>query len=86
MIIRIIWLTILLVALYGAIKSLKEKNIVAILILLFIIYLNGIIFFLQGVPRFVFVIYPFYFIFFAFGISIILNKFLWKQKIQKIIN
>ncbi len=86
LIIRIIWLTILLVALYGAIKSLKEKNIVAILILLFIIYLNGIIFFLQGVPRFVFVIYPFYFIFFAFGISIILNKFLWKQKIQKIIN
>lgn len=78
LIIRIIWTAILLISIFGAFRALKEKNAGAILILLFIIYLNGIIFFLQGVPRFVFIIYPFYFIFFAFSASIILNKFLWK--------
>jgi len=78
--IRLLWTIVLFIALIGAYKSLKEKNIKVILILLFIIYLNGVIFFLQGVPRFVFVIYPFYFIFFAFGISIILNKFFYGNK------
>jgi len=78
--IRLFWVMILFIALMGAYKALEEKNIKAIFILFFIIYLNGIIFFLQGVPRFVFVIYPFYFIFFGFGILIILNKFFYGNK------
>lgn len=67
--IRLFWTMILFIALFGAYKALKEKNIKAILILLLIIYLNGVIFFFQGVPRFVFPIYPLYFIFFAFSLA-----------------
>ncbi|MCR4283779.1 MAG: glycosyltransferase family 39 protein [Parcubacteria group bacterium] len=80
LIIRLLWAIILLMAFWGAYKALREKNIKAIVMLFFIIYLNGVIFFLQGVPRFIFVIYPFYFIFFAFSISIILNKFFYGNK------
>lgn len=79
-IIRLLWIVILWIGLLGAYKALKEKNIKAILILLLIIYLNGVIFFLQGVPRFVFVIYPLYFIFFGFSLSRLLE---WgKRKIR----
>jgi 4-amino-4-deoxy-L-arabinose transferase-like glycosyltransferase len=68
-VLRLIWLAIIFMALFGIYISLKEKKWLALPLAVFIVYLNGIIFFLQGVPRFVFPIYPLYFIFFAIGIS-----------------
>ena len=78
-IIRLIWLLILGLAAFGAYKAVKSKNMLAIPLIVFILYLNAVIFFLQGVPRFVFPIYPLYFIFTAFGARyIIKNLFMLK--------
>jgi len=74
--IRFLWIGMLLLAVFGMMKSVRDKNIGAIMALAIVLYLNSIIFFLQGVPRFVFVIYPIYFIFFAFALSYILK---WKE-------
>jgi len=71
---RLIWWAILAAALYGTIRSLKERKNLALPLIVFIIYLNATIFFLEGVPRFAFPIYPLYFTFFAFGVMNLIRK------------
>ncbi len=64
---RSLWLTTLLLAFYGVWRATRLKISLAFPLILFMIYLNTVIFFLEGVPRFIFPIYSLYFIFFAVG-------------------
>lgn len=73
--IRIIGFVFIALVGYGIFRAAKEKNKKALALVAFIFYLNGIIFFLQGVPRFVFPIYPLYFTFFAFSITYLARKY-----------
>lgn len=73
-ILRLIWWAILALALYGIIRAIKKKKTLAIPLIIFIVYLNAIIFLLEGVPRFAFPIYPLYFTFFAFSVRNLVRK------------
>ena len=73
-IIRIMWLSVLFVAAYGAYTTIKKKKELAIPIIVFIAYLNGVIFFLQGEPRTVFPLYSLYLILFSFGLLRLIEK------------
>lgn len=77
---RLLWNLGLAVVFFGCFVAMKEKKFLVLPMIVSIVYLNGMIFFLQGVPRFAFLIYPFYFILFSYGSLFLFNKFL-KTKI-----
>ncbi len=72
--IRLAWLMVLGLMIYGIYKSFKFKKYSILFCVFLIFYLNGIIFFLEGVPRFLLPIYPLYFIFFSFGLYCLLDS------------
>lgn len=72
--IRIFWLALLSISFYGIFKIVKLKRYPLFILVVFIFYLNSIIFFLEGVPRFIFPIYSLYFIFFALGLNDLLAR------------
>ncbi len=74
--IRLAWLAVLLLIFYGAYKTIQKKAHCLIPLILFIVYLNGLLFFLDGMPRHIFPIYSLYFIFFALGFCQLRERFL----------
>mgnify|MGYP001581238225 CR=1 FL=1 len=80
-IIRIIWLTVVFLTMYGSYMAIKRKNNLTIPIIVFIAYLNGVIFFLQGEPRTVFPLYSLYYILFSFGLLSLIEKFVKRKNI-----
>ncbi len=73
--IRLFWLSVICFMFYGLYKTVRMKNYHLLPPAFFIFYLNGILFFLEGVPRNIFPIYSFYFIFFAAGLYYLMNRF-----------
>lgn len=82
-IIRVIWLSIVFLAMYGAYTAIKKKKELAIPIIVFIAYLNGVIFFLQGEPRTVFPLYSLYLSLFSFGLLSLIEKFTRQKNLEK---
>ena len=80
-IIRIMWLAIVFIAIYGAYVAIKKKKNLTIPIIVFIAYLNGVIFFLQGEPRTIFPLYSLCFIIFSFGLLNLIEKFARQKNI-----
>lgn len=72
--IRLFWFGLLLISLYGIFKAICFKKCLIFPLILFIFYLNAAIFFLEGLPRFIFPIYSIYFIFFAYGLEQIIKN------------
>lgn len=69
--VRLLWLSLTLISFYGIFKVAQERIYLLFPLILFIVYLNGLIFFLEGTPRFIFPIYSLYFIFFIYGVQCI---------------
>lgn len=65
---RTVWAIFLFFMIYGAIRTCKEKKEKAYVFLAIILYVNMVLFFLQGNPRFLMPIFPFYLIFAVYGI------------------
>lgn len=82
-IIRIIWLSVLFLTAYGAYMAIKKKKELAIPVIVFIAYLNGVIFFLQGEPRTVFPLYSLYLTLFSFGLLSLIEKFIRQKNLEK---
>ena len=65
---RLLWFAVILLSFFGIAKAIKLKNKYIFPLALPVVYLNLFIFFLEGVPRFLFPIYPLYFTFLAFTV------------------
>ncbi|MCK5510461.1 glycosyltransferase family 39 protein [Candidatus Parcubacteria bacterium] len=74
LIMRLIWLIFLSMAIYGIINIVVKRKKNAYIFVLMIFYVNGILFFLQGNPRFLIPIFPIYLILASFGFCKIINK------------
>jgi len=72
--IRLLWVSLILISFYGIFKAMQKKMYLLFPLILFIVYLKGLIFFLEETPRFIFPIYSFYFIFFVFGVQCLMNS------------
>ena len=74
-------MAIVFIAIYGAYVAIKKKKNLTIPIIVFIAYLNGVIFFLQGEPRTIFPLYSLCFIIFSFGLLNLIEKFARQKNI-----
>jgi len=75
-ILRIFWFTFICLAFYGIYRIIKKRDKKSYGVILAVFYVNIIIIILQGIPRFLMPILPFYFLFAMYGFEAFSKKYL----------
>ena len=74
LIMRLVWLIFLSMVVYSIANIAVKRKKNAYIFVLMVLYVNGILFFLQGNPRFLIPIFPIYLILASFGFCKVINK------------
>jgi len=74
-ILRLCWYLFILFVIFGIYKVIKKKVIMAYPFIIFVLIINGALFFLQGNPRFIIPIFPLYLILALYGLVELFQKF-----------